>query len=35
MPIRPRESMKEVLYNGVGVGEEVANRVGPRVLADL
>ena len=27
VPIRPRESMKDILYNGVGVGEAL-----PRVL---
>jgi hypothetical protein len=33
-PIRPRESMKDILYNGVGVGEEKSNRAGSRVRAD-
>ena len=29
-PIRPRENMKDIIYNGVGVGEE--GRVGSRVV---
>lgn len=30
-PIRPRETMKDILYNGVGVGEEVYQKAGSRV----
>jgi fibrillarin-like rRNA methylase len=37
IPIRPRESMKDILYNGVGVGEENTGgyRAGSRVFTDL
>ena len=31
VPIRPRESMKDILYNGVGVGEEKGYKAGSRV----
>ena len=34
VPIRPRESMKEILFNGMGVGEEGPQR-GSRVSFDL
>lgn len=30
-PIRPRESMKDILFNGVGVGEDSYKRVGSNV----
>jgi len=30
-PIRPRENMKDIIYNGVGIGEDVG-RVGSRVF---
>ena len=33
-PIRPRESIKDIIYSGVGVGEE-GNRAGSRVLFDV
>ena len=35
VPIRPRESMKDILYNGVGVGEVNGNTKGSRVWVDL
>lgn len=31
-PIRPKESMRDIMYSGVGVGVEEPPRVGSRVL---
>lgn len=34
-PIKPRESMKDILFNGVGVGEDNYKRVGSNVSLKL
>lgn len=34
-PIRPRECMKDIIYNGVGIAGEDGSRTGSRVDFDL
>lgn len=34
-PIRPRESMKDIIYNGVGVGDEGNQKAGSRVRLEI